>query len=181
MGSETLPGSPQTGPSLDQNVHWWNTQDLTFLLCGVYLQERQRQQAEQQEAEKAGKAAAAEQVLRERSQARLREQQEAQQRLAAHKQGVRAAKTRINRAALQGLGQAFAARLQVLLCRLFLFAPALPCALFVIAPVTLPWVTLWCHYVMFLSAMLCCASSMCLECSMTVVDNAYQLSCFARH
>lgn len=78
-------------------------------------QERQRQQAEQQEAEKAAKAAAAEQAVKERAQTRAREQQEAQQRLVAHKQGLKAAKTRINRAALQGLGEAFAARLQVLL------------------------------------------------------------------
>ena len=85
---------------------------MTFRVC---LQERQRQAAEQQEAEKAAKAAAGEQALKERHEAKAREQQEAHQRLAAHKQGVKAAKTRINRAALQGLGEAFAARLQVLI------------------------------------------------------------------
>lgn len=77
-------------------------------------QEQQRQQAEQVEAEKAAKAAAAEQAVKERHQAKLRQQEEAQQRLVAHKQGVKAAKTRINRAALQELGEAFAARLQVM-------------------------------------------------------------------
>lgn len=82
--------------------------------CAFCPQERQKQQAEQQEAEKAAKAAAAEQAAKERHQAKLKEQQEAQQRLAAHKQGLKAAKTRVNRAALQGLGEAFAARLQVI-------------------------------------------------------------------
>ena len=67
----------------------------------------------EQDFEKASKAAAAEQVRRDREQARLREQQEVQQRLAAHKQGVRAARTRVDRAALQSLGEAFAVRLQV--------------------------------------------------------------------
>ena len=78
-----------------------------------HLQERHKREVAEQDFEKASKAAAAEQARQDREQARLKEQQEVQQRLAAHKQGVRAAKTRVDRAALHSLGEAFAARLQV--------------------------------------------------------------------
>ena len=70
--------------------------------------------------EKASKAAAGEQVRRDREQVRWREQQEVQQRLAAHKQGLKAVKTRVDRAALHSLGEAFAARLQVGCCLLMI-------------------------------------------------------------
>ncbi|KAL0047743.1 hypothetical protein WJX82_010830 [Trebouxia sp. C0006] len=74
--------------------------------------ERHKREVAEQDFEKASKAAAAEQARKDREQARLREQAEVQQRLVAHKQGVKAAKTRVDRAALQSLGEAFAARLQ---------------------------------------------------------------------
>lgn len=67
----------------------------------------------EQDFERASRAAAAEQGRRDREQARLKEQQELQQRMAAHRQGVKAAKTRVDKAALHSLGEAFAARLQV--------------------------------------------------------------------
>ena len=79
----------------------------------MLLQERHKREIAEQDFEKAGKAAAAEQARRDKEQARCREQVEVQQRLAAHKQGVKAARTRVDRAALQTLGEAFAARLQV--------------------------------------------------------------------
>lgn len=78
-----------------------------------HLQERHKREVAEQDFEKASRAAAAEQARQDREQARLKEQQQVQQRLAAHKQGVRAAKTRVDRAALHSLGEAFAARLQV--------------------------------------------------------------------
>lgn len=77
------------------------------------LQERHKREVAEQDFEKASKAAAAEQARKDREQARLREQAEVQQRLVAHRQGVKAVKTRVDRAALQSLGEAFAARLQV--------------------------------------------------------------------
>ena len=77
------------------------------------LQERHKREVAEQDFEKASKAAAAEQARKDREQARLKDQAEVQQRLVAHKQGVKAAKTRVDRAALQSLGEAFAARLQV--------------------------------------------------------------------
>ena len=49
------------------------------------LQERHRREVAEQDFEKANKAAAAEQARRGREQSRLKEQQEAQQRLAAHR------------------------------------------------------------------------------------------------
>ena len=77
------------------------------------MQERHKREVAEQDFERASKAAAAEQARRDREQARMQEQQELQQRMAAHRQGVRAAKTRIDRAALHSLGEAFAARVQV--------------------------------------------------------------------
>ncbi|DBA72156.1 TPA: hypothetical protein ACH3X2_010875 [Trebouxia sp. C0005] len=74
--------------------------------------ERHKRELAEQDFEKASKAAAAEQARKDREQTRQKEQAEVQQRLAAHKQGVKAAKTRVDRAALQSLGEAFAARLQ---------------------------------------------------------------------
>ncbi len=82
-------------------------------LAACSLQERHKREVAEQDFEKASKAAAAEQARKDREQARLKEQAEVQQRLVAHKQGVKAAKTRVDRAALQSLGEAFAARLQV--------------------------------------------------------------------
>ncbi|KAL3138835.1 hypothetical protein ABBQ32_005668 [Trebouxia sp. C0010 RCD-2024] len=74
--------------------------------------ERHRREVAEQDFEKASKAAAAEQARRNKEQVRVKEQQEVQQRLAAHRQGIKAVKTRVDRAALQSLGEAFAARLQ---------------------------------------------------------------------
>jgi len=82
-------------------------------LAACPLQERHKREVAEQDFENASKAAAADQARKDREQARLKEQVEVQQRLAAHKLGVKAAKTRVDRAALQSLGEAFAARLQV--------------------------------------------------------------------
>ncbi len=87
--------------------------DKSMQLAACSLQERHKREVAEQDFEKASKAAAAEQARKDREQARLKEQAEVQQRLVAHKQGVKAAKTRVDRAALQSLGEAFAARLQV--------------------------------------------------------------------
>ena len=51
-------------------------------------QERHRREVAEQDFERASKAAAAEQARRGREQSRLKEQQEVQQRLAAHRQGA---------------------------------------------------------------------------------------------
>ena len=64
-------------------------------------------------AARASKAAAAEQVLRDREALRTEQQRRELQHLQAHRQGLKAVKPTLDRAALQDLGQAFAARLQV--------------------------------------------------------------------
>ena len=94
-------------------VHGTGLQYSQRSLVACQLQERHKREVAEQDFEKASKAAAVEQARKDREQARLREQAEVQQRLVAHKQGVKAAKTRVDRAALQSLGEAFAARLQV--------------------------------------------------------------------
>ena len=111
-------------------------QGLRLILVDLYfifliVQERHRKEVAEQDFEKASKTAAAEQARKDREQARVKEQQEVQQRLAAHKQGVKAARTRIDRAALHSLGEAFAARLQVTLLIMFAiqFGPAPQCRL----------------------------------------------------
>ena len=52
-------------------------------------------------------------MLRDREALRSEQQRRELQRLQAHRQGLKAAKPTLDRAALQDLGQAFAARLQV--------------------------------------------------------------------
>lgn len=54
---------------------------------GLLMQERHRREVAEQDFEKASKAAAAEQARRNKEQVRVKEQQEVQQRLAAHRQG----------------------------------------------------------------------------------------------
>ena len=139
---------PQEGMCILQSLHSCHAeadatragahllQGLRLILVDPYfifliVQERHRKEVAEQDLEKASKTAAAEQARKDREHARVKEQQEVQQRLAAHKQGVKAARTRINRAALHSLGEAFAARLQVTLLIMFAvqLGPASGCRL----------------------------------------------------